>query len=73
MNQTRKEIPKMLHTIVISKDTGEMIKHNLTTPNFLRRYRQVEGVNVQIASFKNIEIEIYNDREERDEVMDRLN
>lgn len=69
----RKEIPKMLHTIVISKNTGEMIKHTLTTPIFLRRYKKIEGVNVQVAMFKEYEIEIYDDKDERDGVIDRLN
>ena len=72
MTSKRKEKPKMLHAILISKETGVMIPKTITTPIFLRSYRKIDGVLVQVARFKEFEIEIYADKDERDAVLDRL-
>ena len=57
---------KMVHSIIVSKDTGEMLPKCITAPLLTRRYEYVEGIRVMIVNMKNYEVRMFNDIEDRD-------
>lgn len=57
----------MVYSVIVSKETGEMISKCITTPILTRKHITIEGIPMMICHLKQYEVRMFHSKTERDE------